>query len=228
MKSQFKVILGLGVLLGSSAALAHGVTNAKASELVLHRMERLVALCNLGDPKQPHNMPGMPGFNPAKCKNDPTKPKKGIDPEYETSLIGLTIEALAHQNEDEPSFKGVIYQYKAQDGTQRALEIILDEEGRALTSKEIPGGAAALAPIWPDKDATVLSEYALHFVTGSAAAKPELKPYNEKLKSFTILPGKNALGQLEAVVDFIAEGETLKLRVHMKPNGDVDSAELVP
>ena len=227
MKTQIHLLLGLALVLSSKAALAHGVTNAKASELSLHRVERLVALCNLGDPNQPHNMPGMPGYDPTKCKNDPSKPKKGIDPDYQNKVAGLITMTLAHQNEDEPSFKTTVFQYKSQDGSQRAVEIILDEEGRPLTYQELAGGPAQNAPTWPDKDATTLSENALHYVLEGAVTKPELKPYNEKLTSLAITQGKNAQGQTVAAVDFTADGETKALRVRVKTNGDFDSAEFI-
>jgi len=227
MKSKINLLFGLTLIFSSKAVFAHGVTLAKASELSLHRVERLVALCNLGDANQPVNIPGQPGYDPTKCKNDPNKPKKGIEPDYQNKPIGLVIIALAHQNEDEPSFKTTVFQYKAQDGTQRSVDIILDEEGRPLSYQENAGGLAYNAPAWPDKDATTLSENALHYILEGAVTKPELKPYSEKLKSFSIVPGKNAQGQLVAVVDFTADGEAKILRVRMKTNGDFDSAEFV-
>ena len=227
MKTQLSLILGLILVVNSKGVFAHGMTKAKASELSLHRIERLVALCNLGDPNQPLNIPGQPNYDPTKCKNDPSKPKKGISPDYQNKIASLTMEVLSHENEEDPTFKSTVYQYKSEDGSQKAVEIILDEEGRPLSYQEIAGGEPLSAPSWPDKDPTTLSENAFHTILEGSVTNPELEPYNEKLTGFTIVPGTNSQGEQVAVVDFVAEGETKILRVRMKTNGDFDSAEFV-
>lgn len=215
------------LIANSKVAFTHGVTSAKASELSLHRVERLVALCNLGDPNQPLNIPGQPGYDPAKCKNDPNKPKKGIDPNYQNKISNLSIEILSHENEEEPSFKATVYQHKSEDGSQKAVEIILDAEGRPLSYQEINGGVPLNAPIWPDKDPTTLSENALHYILEGAVTNPNLKLYNEQLKSFSLIQGTNAKEEMVAIVDFMAEGEAKILRVLMKLNGEFDSSEFI-
>lgn len=227
MKTQLSLILGLILIANSKVAFTHGVTKAKASELSLHRVERLVALCNLGDPNQPLNIPGQPGYDPAKCKNVPNKPKKGIDPDYQNKISNLNIELLPHENEEDPSFKATVYQHRSKDSSQKAVEIVLDEEGRPISYQEINGGVPHAAPVWPDKDPTTLSENALHYIFEGSVTKPELAPYNENLTSFTIVSGTSADEQQVAVVDFLAEGETKILRVRLKLNGEYDSAEFV-
>jgi hypothetical protein len=221
------IFLGLVLFANAELALAHGVTNAKASELSLHRIERLVALCNLGDANRPINIPGRAGFDVTKCKNDPTKPKKGINPDFQNKIFRLNVEALPHQNEEEPSFKTIVTLYKTGEGNHRALEIFLDEEGRPLTHQEISEQENTAELVWPDKDSATLSENALHYILEGAVTKPELKPYNENLQYLTITQGTNAQGQLVAIVDFVSTGVTEILRVRMKTNGEFDSAEFI-
>ncbi len=221
------VLGGLALLGSSNLAFAHGVTNAKAVELAFHRVERLVLLCNLGDASLPHNMPGMPGYDPTKCKNDPSKPKKGIDPDFQNKLQSITMTLLPHNEEDEPSFKATVYQYKAADGTQQSVEIILDEEGRPLSYTVGAGGPAASAPTWTDKDPTTISENALHYVLEGSVTDPKLRSYNEGLTRLTINPGTNSAGQAVAVVDMERTEAEPILRVRMKLDGNFDSAEYI-
>lgn len=222
-----EMFLALG-LVATPSVFAHGVTLAKAAELTLHRVERLVALCNLGDAAKPINIPGTPGYDATKCKNDPSKPKKGIDPNYQNKIAGLSIELLAHENEEDPTFKSVIAQKVLADGILRKIEIILDEEGRPLTNTELPvvKATAETPVVWTDKDPTTLSENSLHYLIDNVATKPELVPYSEKLKSFSISPAKTAQGEVIAEVKYIAQNVADILLIYMKLNGDFHSAKI--
>ncbi len=227
MKSAV-VILGVLASLQSSRAEAHGVSLAKATELVLHRIERLVILCNLGDSTQPVNLPSQPAYDPSRCKNDWSKPKKGIEPNYQNRLVAMTIDLIAHTEEEEPSFRGVAFQAKGPDGLQKSVTIDLDEEGRPV-GKEIEKMASFSSVetfAWPDKDVTTLTENALHFVL-EGAANLTLAPYFQGLSSLVVTPGKNAAGELVASVDMKISDQEPVLRVRIKPNGDFDSSEIV-
>jgi hypothetical protein len=226
---KFKELLVGVCIIASPSIFAHGVTLAKAAELSLHRVERLVALCNLGDATQPINIPGKPGYDATKCKNDPSKPKKGIDPNYQNKIAGLSIEFLAHENEEDPTFKSVISQKVLADGILRKIEIILDEEGRPLSSIESPlvKATAETPVVWTDKDPTTLSENSLHYVIDNVATKPELVPYSDNLKSFSISQVKTAQGEVVAEVKYVAQNVTEILFVNMKLNGDFHSAKVV-
>lgn len=187
----------LGAFLLSSSAFAHGVTLAKAAELGLHRIERLVYL-------------------------------KRINVSFQTVLKTLTVEAIAHEDEEQPSFKVTAFQHPAEDKTQKSIELIFNEEGRFLSHTVKEGGDAKQPPTWPDKDVTSLSEVALHYVLEGVYTKPELKPYSETFSSFDVSQGTNAVGDLVAVVDVRATANDPVLRIHVKPNGVFDSAEFLP
>ncbi len=228
MKATF---LGALILtMGTSSAFAHGVTRAKAAELVLHRIERLVTLCNLGDPNQPINMPGKPGYDPKKCKNDPSKPKKGITPDYQNNIYAVTIALLDHETEEEPAFQGLAHEVKAEDGTQKIVEVLLDDEGRPLPGNTESGGnIAANAPVWPDKDPTTLSENALHYLIDNSPTTPTLKPF-DNLKKFTITPVQLKIGdkeQMVAQVDIQSADTTDVLRVLVLVDGTFHKADII-
>src|SRR5438105_2992967 len=53
-----------------------------------------------------------------------------LDAGFQTLIKGLSVVELAHQTEEDPSFKTVITQYAGNDGTAKSVEIVLDEEGR--------------------------------------------------------------------------------------------------
>ena len=223
----FFALVGFVLCGSSNLVFAHGVTNAKALELAFHRVERLVLLCNLGDAALPHNIPGMPGYDPSKCKNDPSKPKKGIDPDFQNKLQTITMALLPHNEEDEPSFRATVYQHKAADGTQQNVEIIMDEEGRPLSYTVGTGGPAANAPTWTDKDPTTISENALHYVLEGSVTDPLLRSYNEGLARLTINLGTNSAGQAVAVVDMERTEAEPILRIRMRVDGNFDSAEYI-
>lgn len=190
-------LMGFIALNLGGAAWAHEVPAAKAAELALHRVERLVILRKIEEPFQ------------SKFKN-------------------LRLEPIAHQNEDEPSFKATVFQYPGVDGTQKSLEIIMNAEGKALSHAVKAGADASGAPSWPDKDPVTLSENALHYVIENAINKPELVPFNERLSGFAITEGTNAAGDRIGLVSMSATDSGQILNVRVKLDGTFDSAELVP
>jgi hypothetical protein len=199
MKRSIQIVLGLGFLgamFGGNAAFAHGVTNAKAAELSLHRVERLVIL-------------------------------RKIEDSFQSKPQSIKVEAIAHQNEEDPSFKATIYQVAGADGTQKSIEIVLNEEGKTIKYTVNAGADAVNAPVWADKDATTLTENALHYVLDNAAAKPELVPFSQSLSLLKLSPGTNSANVAVAVVDMKATANDGVLRIRVKLDGTFDSAEVV-
>jgi len=198
MKRSIQMVLGLGLLgamLGGNAAFAHGVTNAKAAELALHRVERLVIL-------------------------------KKIEESFQSKPQSVKVEAIAHQNEDDPSFKTTVYQVPGQDGSQKSIEIVFNEEGKTIKYTVNAGSDAVNAPTWGEKDATTLTENALHYVLDNAAVKPELVPFSQRLSTLKLSPGTNAAGAPVALVEMGAAANDGVLRVRIKLDGTFDSAEI--
>ena len=189
------------LLLVSSFAQAHGVSNAKAVELSLHRMERLAGVLNK------------------------------IDGDFQTKLQSLSFEVLSHQTEEDPAFKTVAFQYKpgGPDGAQKAVEIVLDEEGRPVSFKEIRGELATGAPVWPGKSAISLTENALHYLLENAS-QPALAPFDAHLATLSLRPGKNEKGEDVAFIEISANRPdplvvNKVLRIRIKLDGTYDLIE---
>jgi hypothetical protein len=192
-----RLFLGASILFTAlNSAHAETVTQAKAAELALHRVERLVVL-------------------------------KKIEESFETKIKNLRLELVSHSTPDAPSYKVTILQYPGADGKQKALELMMNEEGKALTSNVLPGSDAVNSPTWPDKDPVTLCENSLHYVLEGASTKPELVPFFQKLTSFSLSEGTNAAGEKVAVVDMRTNDRDPILKVKMKMDGTFDSAEFV-
>lgn len=202
MKS-FKSILVVGFLMfqmtGVNAWAAGPVTQAKAAELTLHRIERLVVL-------------------------------KKIEEAFQNKLHSLKLERIDHQGVDQPALKATVYQGPAADGSQRAVEVILTEEGRALSHAVVAGGGEPKdAPTWPDKDPATLAENALHHVLDNAGSDPKLADFNQGFTRLTLVqviapPGSLRLA--EVVIEAKA-GEPV-LKINLRADGTVETAEILP
>lgn len=153
---------------------------------------------------------------------------KKIEGTFQSKVQSLRLESIPHQTETEASFKSTILQYPGSDGTQKTLEVIMDEAGKAIKNTIAQGADAQGAFEWPDKDATTLCENALHYVQDNVLNKPELLQYDQKFSVFSLAQGTNSSGAIVAVVDIQAGPEVPILRVRMKVDGTFDSAEFIP
>lgn len=153
---------------------------------------------------------------------------KKIEGTFQSKIQGLRLEAIPHQAETEASFKSTIVQYPGSDGTQKILEVIMDEAGKAMKNTVVQGADAQGAFEWPDKDATTLCENALHYVQDNVVNKPELLQYSQNFSAFSLGQGTNSSGAIVAVVDIQAGAGVPILRVRMKVDGTFDSAEFIP
>lgn len=153
---------------------------------------------------------------------------KKIEEPFQSQLRSLKLENIPHQEEEQPSYKATIYQYPGADGTQKALEVILDEEGKTLKYSVLPGSTAVGAPQWPDKDITTLCEYALHYVLENGSSKAELMPFHHSLSSISVNEGTNSAGKKVALIEIQATEKEPILKISMNLDGSVDSVQFVP
>ena len=199
MKALIIGFLLLGLGLDQPAIAAEPVSNGKATELSLHRMERLVTL-------------------------------KKIDEAFQTKLKAVKLEVLPHQGVDQPAFKFTMVQVAGEDGSQRAVEITLTEEGRSLGFQPLPGGSEPKdAPDWSDKDSAELSESALHYVLDNVSVNSKLAPYFNNLSQVNLSPasGPSASGRV-ACVTIVARGDDPVLKIFLRADGTIESVEFVP
>jgi len=196
MKIQFGFVV-VGSLILSGAVNADTVTNSKAAELALHRLERLVIL-------------------------------KKVDASYQSKLRDIKVEDLAHATPDDPSFKVSLSEFPGVDGTQKKLEIIMNEAGRATSFHEVTGTESLTAPTWGSIDATTLAEDSLHFILDNTGQKPELAPFFNSMSSSQLIPIKDAAGSDAALLLVQAGSKYPILHITVKLDGTFESYQLVP
>ncbi len=193
-------------VMGSVGLTAHikfaygGVTNAKAAELALHRVERLVILKKIEE-----------GF------------------QYKVKSFTLELVPHQNEEEPSFKATLFQYPPKDPNQKPKAVTIRLDEEGKPIKEPPfVEGdGEADGAPQWPDKDPVTLAESALHYVLEGSVTKPELGPYHEGITEFTVTQEINQASEAVAVVDFKAKDQPI-LRVRIKMDASFDSSEFIP
>ena len=193
---SFMFALAFGFFVNSASAFADPVTLAKAAELALHRVERLVILKKIEDSFQ-------------------SKPKT------------LKVVAIAHQTPDDPAYKASILELPGADGTQKSVDIIMNEAGKAISFVVNAGTESASPPLWANIDATTLCENSLHYVLDNESTKAELVPYYVGLSQLSIAPGTNAAGAAVAVIEMVISQTAPILRIRMNLDGTLDSSEIV-
>jgi hypothetical protein len=153
---------------------------------------------------------------------------KKMEDSFQTKLKSLKLEALPHQNEEDPSFKVTANQYAGGDGSQKSVEIILNQEGKALSFAAKPGADAVGAPDFAGTEAITLAENSLHWVEDAATSRPEIASFSQGLTELNITSGTNQAGAPVAVVDLLAGSAKSLLRIRIKLDGSFDSAEVLP
>ena len=199
-------VLVLIVLLWQFSYAAEEISQAKAAELSLHRMERLVTLENI-------DKSFVKDFRALKVavleKKDPADPRFYILAEQYAAEDGTKNELELWFNPDAP-----------------------DRRKQWPPFNVKSGGSATGAPQWPveEKDAVTLAENASHYILDNWQTKEELKLYNEKLVSLSLTQVVRETGEIIAQVDFeVSDKDAPILRVFIKAqDGGFDSAVLVP
>ncbi len=178
---------------------------AKAAELALHRMGRLVTLEEI-------DKSFIKDFRALQVevleKKEPSDPRFYILLEQYAAEDGTKNELELWFNPDAP-----------------------DRRKQWTKFNVKAGGPAKGAPTWPveEKDAATLTESASHYILDNWETKEELKLYNEKLVGLTLSKAVRETGEILAQVDFeVSDKEAPKLRVFVKAaDGNFDSAEFI-
>lgn len=179
---------------------AENVSNAKAAELALHRIERLV-----------------------------TQNKIDEDYLLKLKGIGLSvIPQEPRDNPLLPRFQIMAEAYAAKDGTKKRLEIWMNAKGKVLEHKPLPGGEPDGAPTWPDKDPVTLAENALHRILDNVSIVPALAPFFNSLIEFTISPITDEAGSLLAAIDVMSSESNDILRIFIAPDGTFKGEQYLP
>ena len=152
---------------------------------------------------------------------------KKIDGSFTTKVQNLNLQTISHTGVNDPAFKVTLFQVANANGEQKAVEIVMSEQGKALSYNVLAAEESAVVPTWPDKDALTLAEAPFHHLEHMAATHPELVPYLNNFSNF-VLTQSTLNGEVVAVVDISATGESKILRGVVKTNGELVSLDIVP
>jgi hypothetical protein len=149
-----------------------------------------------------------------------------IDPHFVDRAYSVQVTALTKVNPTDPAFKGTLMQVPDASGQAQAVEILLDDAGKALSFKAIPGPESRNAPSWPGVDAISFPEDSMHYLLDNTT-KPELKPFLTGLSSVVLTQIQDATNQPQAKVDIRATGTTDILEIIMGTDGKLVSAKVI-
>ncbi len=186
------------LLLQVGAAQAAPISQAKAAELSLHRVEKLVILKKIEAGFQ-DQIEGLTVEAIAHTAPD--------QPSYRT---------VAAQWPASDGSQKKVEIILAEDGKPISFTVLPG------------GGDPANAPTWSGQDPTTLSENSLHYVLENAANDVKVAVFFQGLTRFSTSQGKAADGSTVAVVDMEASNSTNKLRVQVTLDGTFSSAEFIP
>lgn len=141
-----------------------------------------------------------------------------------TKFSSLQISKLQPSKPADPAFKVTISQHAGADGSSKQIDIMLDVNGKGIAQTVKAGPEASNAPVWSDKDALSLVEYALHHISDSDDA--DLKPFLNGLTSLKLKQMKNDNGTSARVV-MNSKDTTKALEVNLNENGSVESTNSV-
>lgn len=179
---------------------AENISNAKAAELSLHRIEKLVFLRRIDEAY--------------------------LSKFRHLSLILLPEES---QNRDlSARFKIRAETYPATDGTKKGLDVLMNAQGKVLKYEPFPGGEPDGAPMWPDKDPVTLSENAMHRILDNASVISSLVPFFNSLSGFTISPASDESDSLLAQIDVLSSESSEMLRIFLTPDGKYKKENYLP
>ena len=152
---------------------------------------------------------------------------KKIDESFLRNLGTMSVVPMTAAQPTDPSFKVVASQYPGADGTSMQLELLMDSQGKTLSSNVITGSASASAPAWPDKDSVTLVENSLHYVLdGWQGVAPQVEPFYTDLKSLRISQIKDGSGQTLSKTEFLSNKVGSTLVVYLKMDGSLSSTEM--
>jgi hypothetical protein len=167
LRSLTKAVAFVLVSLAASASRAQAISPAKAAELTLHRIERLVIL-----------------------------KKIDLDFQTKFQSLSVQAAPAPVTTADSVAFISQTTQFAAADGHGNALTLNLTASGKPLDFSVAQHGPALTPPIWPDKDAVTLAEEAMHYLIDHVAVKPELKPFFDGFTDLSLSQTSQGAGQV--------------------------------
>ncbi len=143
-----------------------------------------------------------------------------ISDDYVNKAQAVRIELLAS---GPGKFKFTAFQAPGADGSANRIELILDENGKAIGAHNESKGADSISPVWPDKDAITLIENGLHYILDNGPSKSEVAPFYNHMTEAVLVPIAEA-GETRARIQFKNAQTAQILDVTLKLDGTFVSA----
>ncbi|MGZ3687637.1 MAG: c-type cytochrome domain-containing protein [Bdellovibrionota bacterium] len=148
---------------------------------------------------------------------------KRVDAAFETGAYQLSVQKFSQAAPADPYFKVIALQRPGADGKVSELDLLMDDQGKTLSSSVIAVSPAENTPAWTGVDAITLIENALHYVLDQNSVIAELQPYFRSMTDLTLTQILDASGNPEALVEMRASEVTGVLRMKIKVDGTFDS-----
>jgi hypothetical protein len=150
---------------------------------------------------------------------------KKIDASFVSMLQTIELEKLSQTQAGDPAFIATASQVAGIDGTRNQVEIVLDDQGKALSFKVKSGSPSKDAPVWAEKNSASLIESSLHFLLDHGAEKPDVKPFFESALTLN-LSKMNSNGKDFALVIITAKDTQAVLNIVLGLDGSFQSYEI--
>lgn len=152
---------------------------------------------------------------------------KKIEKTFLTDLKTVDFKNLTQSNPSDPAFQVTGSQVPGQDGTQKKIELNMDENGKTLSYNVLTGAVAKDPPQWPDKDALSLMEVGLHCVQGetigtstACANITELQRFNESLLQQDLSPIVDAQNKITGATVLLTRSiDTVTAKIFLNTDG---------
>lgn len=194
------IFLGLVIAAFAGQLKADPIPLAKAAELALHRIEKLVILEKIAPSYQSKFF---------KLSIESLVQQKAEDP------------AFRNLEEQYPGDDATL--------PPSTLEIIQNADGKALSNKAADSKESTVAPTWPDKDPVTLCENGLHWIEETDFKKnPEIEPFFNDLKDFRIVQIADADHEKKvlALVTYSANKTKDLLHITLNEGGEIVKTEV--
>jgi hypothetical protein len=173
---------------------------SKATELGVHRIDRLAHLPN----------PANPGHNK-------------LEAMFVDNLYAMKAE---RSSEGGATFK--IHGYVSPDANNQTSSVTMlsDQTGKILSHSAIQTFMPVNAELWPEKDALTLMEDALHFVLEGWIKTPDVKQFYSGLNMITLSRAQDSGGKLIALATVTSVDDARTLYIRLKTDGTFLSHEI--
>ncbi len=145
---------------------------------------------------------------------------KKLPASFQKNFKGLGVTEITPGGVNTPSFEVVGSQEADQGEVANAVSVILDENGKALSSTVAAGKPASQPTTWTDKDPLTLVELAVHHIEHKMSADSKLHPFYHGMTALQINQMKHGSHTM-AVIEFLSNAGDSRLVMNLNTDGSL-------